>query len=208
MSFIIKWGGAATAILSLLLVSRELSASTPDMSAIAVAPIRAVSEPAAPAITPQPTPGSLPSQERAPAQPAFTTPGSLRQLVMLRSERNTTLGRQDECLARAVYREAANQPLQGQLAVAQVILNRARSREFPRDVCAVIDQPGQFPITPMPPADPKSWKTAVAVASLAFENHAAQVAPDALFFHATYVRPNWSQSHQRIAQIGDHIFYR
>jgi spore germination cell wall hydrolase CwlJ-like protein len=115
-----------------------------------------------------------------------------------------------ECIARAVYREAANQALSGQLAVAQVIMNRARSGEYPKGVCAVVGQPGQFSQNPVTLATTasKPWSAAVAIATIAEEHRVAQIAPGALFFHAASMRPAWSDEHERIAQIGDHIFYR
>jgi spore germination cell wall hydrolase CwlJ-like protein len=115
-----------------------------------------------------------------------------------------------ECIARAVYHEAANQALSGQLAVAQVILNRARSGEYPRSVCGVVGQPGQFSKDPITSetSGSKPWSAAVAIATIAEEHRVAQIAPGAMFFHAASMRPAWSEERERIAQIGDHIFYR
>lgn len=141
---------------------------------------------------------------------ALVTPQALQQMVELRQAHPRPLRPADACLARTVYLEAANQGLPGQLAVAQVILNRTRTGEFPRSVCAVVNQPGQF-ATGGEPRDSdhsRPWGVAVAVAAIASEGRVAQVAPGALFFHAAYVRPAWSRTHERIARIGDHIFYR
>jgi spore germination cell wall hydrolase CwlJ-like protein len=120
------------------------------------------------------------------------------------------VGPEQLCLAKAVYHEAANQPLNGQLAVAQVILNRIKSGIFPKSVCAVVNQKSQFFRTASfaVPTDTQRWQTAVAVALVAQHRHMADVAPGALFFHASYVRPPWRGRHTRVAQIGDHIFYR
>ena len=98
----------------------------------------------------------------------------------------------------------------GQLAVAQVILNRVSSGAYPRSVCAVVDQPGQFSRAPVTAAaeSAKPWSAAVAIAIIAQEHRFPQIAPGALFFHAASMRPAWSDEHERIAQIGDHIFYR
>jgi spore germination cell wall hydrolase CwlJ-like protein len=114
-----------------------------------------------------------------------------------------------ECMAKAVHHEAANQPLKGQLAVAQVIVNRTRSGRFPKSYCAVVNQPGQFFSTARYSVhDSKRWQTALAVARLAQLASTPQVAPGALFFHATYSRPGWSHSRLMVAQIGAHVFYR
>ncbi len=120
-----------------------------------------------------------------------------------------SIGADERCLAKVIYHEAANQPLKGQLAVAQVILNRLRSAAFPKSVCGVVNQPGQFFRTDRyaVPHDPR-WLTAVAIALVAQRERLDAVAPGALFFHATYVRPSWRAEHIRVAQIGDHVFYR
>ncbi len=142
--------------------------------------------------------------------PDLVTPDTLQRLVTIRAANARPIKPDVECMARTVYHEASNQALRGQLAVAQVILNRTRTDVFPRTVCGVVGQPGQFSHGPMTAAAAASgsWHTAVAISAIAEEDHVAQVAPGALFFHAAYVRPAWSQTHERIAQIGDHIFYR
>ena len=117
------------------------------------------------------------------------------------------LGPETECIARTVFHEASNQALSGQLAVAQVIVNRTHSGEFPTDVCAVVTQRAQFSQGPVAHKS-KSWNMAVAIAQIAQAGRAKQVAPGALFFHAAWMTPAWSGERQRVAQIGDHIFYR
>jgi spore germination cell wall hydrolase CwlJ-like protein len=146
----------------------------------------------------------------AETKPSLDAPKTLEQLVATRAAHPRPLKPDVECLARTVYREASNQGLRGQLAVAQVILNRVKSGDFANTVCGVVQQPGQFSHAPMPGANATSrpWTAAVAISAIAEEQQVAQVAPGALFFHASYVRPSWSQNRQRIAQIGDHIFYR
>lgn len=128
----------------------------------------------------------------------------------MQARRPRPLEPETECLARTVYLEAANQTLQGQLAVAQVVLNRMKSHTYPKSACAVVGQHGQFARSDddSDPAASKPWATAVAIATIAEDGHVAEVAPGAMFFHATYVSPAWSQDHERIAQVGDHIFYR
>src|SRR5688500_11742487 len=71
-----------------------------------------------------------------------------------------------ECLATAVYFEARGEPLAGQLAVAEVVLNRSRSGRYPADICAVVKQPWQFSFVrkgQFPHADRGSdaWRRAV-----------------------------------------------
>ena len=114
------------------------------------------------------------------------------------------------CLASAVYFESQGEPLAGQLAVAQVILNRTRSGRFASDVCGVITQRGQFGFVrggafPTVPASRPAFRTAVAVAKVAMAEAWDQPAPQALYFHGTRERTFHGK---RVALIGHHIFYR
>jgi spore germination cell wall hydrolase CwlJ-like protein len=145
----------------------------------------------------------------------LVTPGALQDLVAAQTAHPRPLRAEVECMAKVVYHEAANQALQGQLAVAQVILNRATGANgaptFPKSVCGVVNQQGQFFQTrryKVPAGDGARWRTAVAIAFIAQERRLTQVAPGALFYHAAFARPAWSHQRQRIAQIGDQIFYR
>ena len=74
----------------------------------------------------------------------------------------------------------------------------------------MVAQPGQFSQAPVTAAveTAKPWSAAVAIAIIAQEGRFPQVAPGAMFFHAASMRPAWSDEHERVAQIGDHIFYR
>lgn len=114
------------------------------------------------------------------------------------------------CIATGVFFESANQSLEGQLAVANVILNRVESGLFASTPCAVLTQRGQFSfvrrgVVPTPPND-RRWQRAVAIARIAIDDRWADPVPGALFFHATYVSPGWNRP--RVARLGDHIFYR
>jgi spore germination cell wall hydrolase CwlJ-like protein len=116
-----------------------------------------------------------------------------------------------ECLAGAVYFESKGEPLSGQLAVAEVIINRANSGRFPSSLCGVVKQRGQFSFVrggrmPAIPRSSSHWRTAVAIAHIATQELAEGGAPRALFFHARRVSPGWKL--KRIAAVGNHIFYR
>lgn len=118
---------------------------------------------------------------------------------------------EQECLAGAVYFEARSESLDGQLAVADVILNRADSGRFASTVCGVVHQPGQFSFVRggrMPAINRSSqdWREAVAIARIAEKDRWESAASDALFFHATHVSPRWKL--RRIATVGNHVFYR
>lgn len=114
------------------------------------------------------------------------------------------------CLATGIYYEAKSEPLAGQLAVADVILNRTASGRFPKSVCSVIAQPGQFSFVrggklPTPPANAQ-WRKALAVAQVAKKDLWDSPAGDALYFHARYSKASFGRA--RVATVGNHIFYR
>jgi len=123
----------------------------------------------------------------------------------------TTVDEDDNCLASSVYYESKGEPLSGQLAVAQTILNRTRSGRFPASVCGVVRQPGQFSFLrggaiPSPSRASDAWQKAVAIAIIARQGLWKQIAPEALFFHARRVSPGWGKI--RVASLGHHIFFR
>lgn len=115
------------------------------------------------------------------------------------------------CLAIGVYYESKGEPLEGQLAVAEVILNRTESGRFPRSVCGVLKQRGQFSFVrggqlPQPPAGARAWKTALGVAKVARGDMWDSKVSNALYFHARYVSPGWRRA--RVGSVGNHVFYR
>lgn len=119
---------------------------------------------------------------------------------------------QEDCLAKAVYFEARGETLEGQLAVAQVVLNRAASGRYPPSVCEVVTQPAQFSFIrngEFPPVDKASdcWHKALAIADIAQKRLANELAANVLWYHASYVAPSWGRRLTRVAQIGLHIFY-
>lgn len=115
------------------------------------------------------------------------------------------------CLAGAVYFESRGESLVGQLAVAHVVINRAKSGRFPGSYCGVVHQRDQFSFLRggrMPAVREASaqWSNAVAIAQIAHDGSWQTKAPGALFFHARHVSPGWRKT--RVAQIDNHIFYR
>lgn len=116
-----------------------------------------------------------------------------------------------ECMAKVVLHEAGNQPRAGQLAVAQLIVNRVESGRFADTVCGVVNQPGQFFQTSRynPRRDTAAWASAVAVSREASAGQSADVAPGAMFFRAAYAAPTgFFRTRTRVATLGDHVFYR
>ncbi len=116
-----------------------------------------------------------------------------------------------KCLAVAVYFESKGEPLAGQLAVAQVMLNRSVSGRFPETLCGVVRQPGQFSFVrhgqfPHIPESSHAWHTAMAIAEIARGELWQPVVGKAVFFHAKRVSPRWHAT--QVASLGNHIFYR
>jgi len=115
-----------------------------------------------------------------------------------------------ECLAGAIYFESKGEPLTGQLAVAEVIINRAKSGRFPTDVCAVVKQRGQFSFVrggQIPTINiGKAYRTAIAVAKVALADAWNSPAQKALYFNTADRRPAGRVI--KVASIGNHVFYR
>jgi hypothetical protein len=122
------------------------------------------------------------------------------------------LDQQATCLATAVYFEARGESTQGQLAVADVVMNRAASGKYPGTWCDVVKQPwqfsfvrhGEFPAI----TDAYAWAKAQGVARVAMANVIRSIPTDVLWYHANYVAPSWGSRLTEAAVIGAHIFYR
>ncbi len=148
-----------------------------------------------------------------PQQQAIPSPApSLTDLVS-KFETDVASDQDQDCLASAVYFESRGEPIEGQLAVANVVLNRAASGRYPPDLCATITQHAQFSFVrhgriPMADRASEAWRKAVAIAHIAEDRLAqAEVPADVLWYHATYVSPSWGKRLTRETQIGLHIFY-
>ena len=199
-------GGFAAAMLLLLLGTFNPTPSRAwQMDAANVAPPAAA--PAVPlqaAIAPAPAPAPL-------LQPTETAPSPQTDATDEADAASAIDAAEQECLATAVYFEAKGEPTRGQRAVAEVVLNRTRSGRFPSTVCGVVRQRGQFSFVhggrlPAVPRGSAAWHKAVSVARMVQDGKAERVASNALFFHARSVSAGWHAV--RVAQIGNHLFYR
>ncbi|NCP19446.1 MAG: cell wall hydrolase [Erythrobacter sp.] len=157
----------------------------------------------------QPLPEPEATQQAAAEVP---TAASLRELIAS-VEAPTNMSRELECLAGAIYFESRGEPIDGQLAVAQVIINRTESGAFPSDYCGVVTQRAQFSFVrngriPSDRSNAAAWERARKIARIAHEGLWDSAARDSLYFHATYVKPRWARSKQARATIQRHIFYR
>lgn len=149
----------------------------------------------------------------APRADEADTLAELVQQIDLSDGNETDLNAVGEarCLATAVYYEARSESLAGQLAVANVIVARAKSGRFPRSLCGVVTQPGQFSFVrggrlPSAPMNAGQWRTAQAISRIALDGSWANPVRGALFFHAARVSPGWDR--ERVTRIGGHVFYR
>jgi spore germination cell wall hydrolase CwlJ-like protein len=144
-----------------------------------------------------------------PTPPAIAA-SSLEQLVATQVDTSELTG-DLKCLAGAIYFEARNESLEGQLAVGRVIVARTHSHRFPASYCGVVYQPSQFSFVhraSMPNVDAQShlWHRAVALAKIADAGSWQSPAEGALFFHAARVTAGWRM--KRVTQIDHHVFYR
>lgn len=127
--------------------------------------------------------------------------------------------RQLECLTRNIYWEAASEPFEGKVAVAQVTLNRMQSGKFPDSVCGVVHQKNVFYEKvvcqfswycennhKVKPVHKPLWRESEEVAKkVLLEGFRLPGLKNALYYHADYVNPGWQLP--KIDQIGRHIFY-
>lgn len=114
---------------------------------------------------------------------------------------------EEMCLAKAIYYESRGQPIEGQKAVAQVVINRSEHPAFPNSMCGVIYQKAQFSFIGTKLSAPRGdqWALAKDIANTAISDGYAIPDFKALYFHATHVSPKWKR--KRLAKIGSHIFY-
>jgi spore germination cell wall hydrolase CwlJ-like protein len=121
------------------------------------------------------------------------------------------------CLAEALYFEARGEGLDGQIAVAEVILNRVDSQKYPDSVCDVVRQGAdskgcQFSYMcdgrKEDIGNRKVYERMGKIAWLMLAGKPRTLTDEALYFHATSVSPSWSRIFERTARIGGHIFYR
>ncbi|MEP5938643.1 MAG: cell wall hydrolase [Erythrobacter sp.] len=121
------------------------------------------------------------------------------------------------CLTQAIYYEAANEPLTGKRAVAQVVLNRLKHPAYPNSVCGVVYEGVHRPVCQFsftcdgsllrkPLA--RQWGQSRDVAQMALSGSVEPMVGSATHYHADYVLPRWAYTLAKIDKIGTHIFYR
>lgn len=123
------------------------------------------------------------------------------------------------CLALNIYHEARGEPLEGKIAVAQVVLNRVDHVRFPDEICAVIKDGGEWPRgfcqfswwcdgQSDAPGESKAWDESLGLAGEILHGTHADPTRGALWYHALSVAPAWRRDFDQTGRIGDHIFYR
>jgi len=121
-----------------------------------------------------------------------------------------------QCLTKALYFEARGESLKGQFAVAEVILNRVDSPEYPKTVCGVVEQGGnggcQFSYscdgTRDVMRDREASDIAGRIARLMLDGAPRSLTYGATHFHTRAVNPSWSHRFEKTASIGAHLFYK
>jgi len=130
------------------------------------------------------------------------------------------------CLALNTYHEAKNQSFIGQVAVAQVVMNRVKDSRYPNNVCDVVKQGLTYKWNPKLPIrnqcqfswycdgksdkarEKKAWDIALTVANGVYYGNLDDFVEGATHYHAYYVNPSWAETKTYITRIDDHIFYR
>ena len=131
------------------------------------------------------------------------------------------------CLALNTYHEAKNQSMIGQVATAQVVMNRVADSRYPNTVCEVVKQGPKYkgsdvPVrhkcqfswfcdgkSDEPKRDSKEWRMAQEYARIVLSGRIVlDVTEGATHYHATYVKPSWARTKTRTTRIEKHIFYR
>ena len=138
------------------------------------------------------------------------------EFLNLSYEKKQVVMREVECLARNIYFEAGGEPRAGKIAVAEVTMNRVKSRQYPRTVCGVVHQKSkgvcQFSWVCEGKKNVRkntdAWRDSVKIAeNILISKKEYGIIGSAKHFHAVYVNPSWAESKRMIKKIGQHIFY-
>lgn len=138
------------------------------------------------------------------------------EFLNLSYEKKQLVMREVECLARNIYFEAGGESSAGKIAVAEVTMNRVKSKQYPRTVCGVVNQriKGTCQFSWVCEGKKKvyrnsdAWKESIKIAeNILISKKYYGIIGSAKFFHADYVEPSWAEHKKLIRKIGNHIFY-
>lgn len=137
------------------------------------------------------------------------------EFLELSYEKKQKVMRDVECLAKNIYFEAGSEPRAGKIAVAEVTMNRVKSRQFPRTVCGVVYQKIRSICQFSWVCEDKkairnqaAWRESLKIAeNILISKRRYGIIGNAMYFHADYVDPSWASEKKLIVQIGRHIFY-
>ena len=145
-------------------------------------------------------------------RPSEWTSSKLLSLPVPKSDK------QMSCLAEALYFEARGEPIKGQLAVGEVILNRVEDARYPSSICRVINQGTgrrfacQFTYTCDGKLETvherKPYEISLKIAKILMTTHDRKLTRGSTHYHSNYVDPKWSKKFERVAKFGRHIFYK
>ena len=150
---------------------------------------------------------------------AIASPPTARALTTLAPGTiNFDVDEELQCLALNIYHEARGEPVDGQVAVGHVVMNRVSSEQFPDTICGVVKQGianklyrcqftwfcDEFSDSPR---EGRAWVNSIALAYSVYVGHAKDPTGGALWYHADYVSPWWGRVLKRNRKIGIHIFY-
>jgi spore germination cell wall hydrolase CwlJ-like protein len=152
------------------------------------------------------------------SNPVSTLPNPAARPFRLKADSVIDETRALDCMTAVIYYEAAWESVDGQRAVAQVVLNRMRHPAYPKTVCGVVFQGSerrtgcQFTFTcdgalARAPQE-AAWSRARQVAKAALNGYVMKKVGNATHYHANYVAPYWSPNLLKVGQVGAHIFYR
>lgn len=112
------------------------------------------------------------------------------------------------CLAKTIFYEARGEPLIGKIAVAHVVLNRVKDKNYPNDICGVVHQKKQFSgvYKALDKFDEKSFSLAFEI--LKEKKYDFDPTEGSIFYHNISVKPSWSKEYERAVRIENHIFYK
>jgi spore germination cell wall hydrolase CwlJ-like protein len=127
------------------------------------------------------------------------------------------------CLAMNIYHEARGEHLAGQIATANVVMNRVHSPKYPDDICSVVKQGRYWEGNPIrhkcafswfcdgrsdKTTDHNAWTESVHLAYRVENGFILDITDGATHYHATHVMPYWADHYIQLAQIGNHLFYQ